>query len=480
MPRPEYPRPQFERSEWINLNGEWTYIFDFGKSGLERDYKNSLGFKNKIIIPFCPESELSGVRYKDFINAMWYQRTISIPEKWKSKKILLHFGGVDYKCTLFIDGRQVRQHWGGTSSFSFDITHFVESGAKVNLVLYVEDDFRGGTQPSGKQCDYYQSRDVKYTRTTGIWQTVWLEAIDIQGLERIQIVPDLESAHFIITPTFFSTTRGNRFRVTIKEDQGIKKSYASNAVNGVSLIVPVTVQRNWSPEDPYLYEILLEILDKNGKILDSVKSYAGLRKIHVEGNRLFLNNKQIYLRFVLDQGFYPDGVWTAPSDEALKRDIELSKATGFNGARLHQKVFEERFYYWADRLGYLTWAEASDWGADLKNPVTARNYLSEWEEIVVRDRNHPSIIAWTPFNESGWTLNDRDFEFWHDEVKKQYERLVRDAYRITHVLDPTRPINDASGHVHVKTDLYTAHCYTQDVQKFKKQIQGNGEKNYVY
>jgi hypothetical protein len=190
-----------------------------------------------------------------------------------------------------------------------------------------------------------------------------------------------------------------------------------------------------------------------------VQCYAGLRKVHIEGNQVFLNNEPIYQRLVLDQGFYPDGIWTAPTDEALKRDIELSMAAGFNGARLHQKVFEERFHYWADRLGYLTWGESSSWGYQMNDVVGARNALAEWQEIVTRDRNHPSIIAWSPFNETGW----RD----HGAPLK---RLTSDAAAMCKKLDPTRPVNDSSGYLHVCTDLWTVHNYTQDPAKLAEEL----------
>ncbi len=205
-----------------------------------------------------------------------------------------------------------------------------------------------------------------------------------------------------------------------------------------------------------MYDLVFEVLDGD-TVIDTVQSYAGLRKIHVEGNRVFLNNEPLYQRLVLDQGFYPDGIWTAPTDEALKHDIELSMAAGFNGARLHQKVFEERFHYWADKLGYLTWGESSSWGLDVKDVVSARNFLAEWREIVTRDRNHPSIIAWTPFNETHDTGDTR-----------QHYRLH--SAQLTRDLDPTRPVNDASGYVHVDTDLWTVHTYIQDPAILRDQL----------
>jgi beta-galactosidase/beta-glucuronidase len=286
-----------------------------------------------------------------------------------------------------------------------------------------------------------------------------MEAVPEYGLEHCQIVPDLDNSRFLLVPRFRAVQRGLRLRATLV-DGGTQVSQVKVAAgNGLCCELPVSKPKPWSPASPFLYDLVLEVLDSGGRALDSIESYAGLRKVHVEGNRIFLNNEPYYLRLVLDQGFYREGIWTAPSDAHLKRDIELSMNAGFNGARLHQKVFEERFHYWADRLGYLTWGESSSWGIDLKDEVSARNYLSEWREIVVRDRNHPSIIAWTPFNETRDTGDGR-----------QHNRLHRDAYDLTRDLDPTRPINDASGYVHVKTDLWTVHTYVQDPDDLRAQL----------
>ena len=451
-PRPEYPRPQFQRADWVNLNGQWSFVLDPGKSGMERGLSQSTGFDHQITVPFCPESELSGVCHTDFIEMMWYHRLLSIPAGWQGKHVILHFGGVDYESEVFIDGQSVGRHWGGTVSFSYDITRYVKPGGQHQLVVYVRDEIRTRVQPSGKQSEHFASQRCNYTRTTGIWQTVWMEAVDPQGLQSVYTVPDLDGGRFILTPTFYAVRRGLTFQVTLREPgQAGNLSQASvPAVSGVPVILPVPQPKPWSPESPFLYDIDLDVLDEQGTVLDHVAAYAGLRKVHVQDGQVFLNNQPYYLRLVLDQGFYPTGIWTAPDDEALKHDIELSMQSGFNGARLHQKVFEERFHYWADRLGYLTWGETSSWGIDVKDVIAARNFLSEWQEIVCRDRNHPSIIAWTPFNET-WDTGDR----------RQHNRVHIDAYELARALDPTRPVNDASGYSHARTDLWTVHTYEQ-------------------
>jgi hypothetical protein len=285
-----------------------------------------------------------------------------------------------------------------------------------------------------------------------------MEAVSPYGLETVQIAPDLDANRFVLVPRFYGLKKGLRFRATLFDGDVQVAQVERPAGGGMPCEIPVSEAKTWSPADPFLYDLTFEVLDGN-EVVDAVSSYAGMRKVHVEGNRLFLNNEPCYLRLVLDQGFYPDGIWTAPSDDALKRDIELSMQAGFNGARLHQKVFEERFHYWADRLGYLTWGESSSWGIDVKEQVSARNFLAEWRGIVIRDRNHPSIVAWTPFNETRDVGDGR-----------QHNRLHIDAYNLTRDLDPTRPINDASGYVHVKTDLWTVHTYLQDPELLREQL----------
>ena len=458
LPRPEYPRPQFERSEWVNLNGQWSYTFDFARSGMDRELFRSEGFDGQITVPFAPQSELSGVGFTDFIPEMWYQRRLEIPADWDGKRILLHFGAVDYIASIYIDGKIAGRHWGGSSSFTIDITRLVNAGKTHNLVIRVEDDERSGEYAKGKQCGRYASFGCEYTRTTGIWQTVWMEAVHKNGLKDVYVIPDLDQSRFVFRPEYHAVQQGQKLRIRILDNGKTvsEKTIPASAQSQAELTVKKV--KTWSPEDPFLYDIEYDVLSAEGKVIDHVKAYAGMRKIQVIGNRLYLNDEPVYLRLVLDQGFYPDGIWTAPTDEALKRDIELSMAAGFNGARLHQKIFEPRFHYWADRLGYLTWGESASWGANINRIGSARNFLTEWEEAVVRDRNHPSIIMWTPFNET-WEHPD------NREAAREACRFVSDIYDLTKDLD-YRPCHDVSGNYHVKTDIFSVHQYEQDPAKF--------------
>lgn len=468
--RKEYPRPQFERNDWINLNGEWSCAFDFSRSGEFKNWHESTGFDQKIRVPFCPESKLSGIGFTDFIEMMWYQREISIPAEWQDKRILLHFGGVDYKCVIYIDGKEAGGHTGGCSPFAVDLTKFVKYGSSHNLVVRVEDYTKDGIQPLGKQSPWFDSRGCSYTRTTGIWQTVWMEAVHPNGIKSCQILPDYDNGTFTFLPVFYSCARNLRFTVTLLDGSAEAASATITAGTSNAVTLKLENPKEWNPENPFLYDVIYRLTDEKGTVLDEVRSYAGLRKIHIEGNRCYLNNQPIFFRFVLDQGFYPDGIWTAPSDEALKRDIELSMQAGFNGARLHQKIFDERFHYWADKLGYLTWAEYPDWGMSFwqtMHPVTNpdyqrsfRNYLAEWQCIVERDRNHPSIVAWTPFNEARVPY---DIE--------EHRRFVSDVVDLTKRLDPSRPVNDTSGYIHAKPDLWTIHIYAQTVEILAEQAE---------
>lgn len=466
LPRSEYPRPQFVRNDWVNLNGEWSYEFDFGKSGTHRNLQNSNCLKDRIQVPFCPESKLSGVEYTDFINCMWYQRMIDIPENWTGKNIYLHFGAVDYYAEIYLDGNFVQRHYGGSSSFSVDITRQVKAGMRHNLVVRVTDDLRSGKQTGGKQSPTFYSNGCLYTRVTGIWQTVWMEAVDRKGLKSAVLRPDIDQEQLFVSPEFFQES-DNEIEVILKEGEKTIASRKASCVNGTMLVLPVRKMKLWSPENPFLYDIIYRIKDKQGNLLDEVTSYVGMRKIHTADGKFYLNNQPYFLRLVLDQGYYPDGIWTAPSDEALRKDIQLGKDAGFNGARLHQKVFEERYHYWADKLGYLTWSESASWAMNHDDELAARNFIAEWTEVVIRDRNHPSIVTWTPFNES-WGAGN-----------VVYPRLVRDVYRITKAIDPTRPINDASGDKHILTDIWGVHNYQQDPKILADALIGReGEEPY--
>ena len=463
-PRQEYPRPQFERSSWVNLNGTWQYALDLVETGWERGLKDGKdGYEGQITVPFAPESKLSGVQHKDFIPCIWYTRAITIPQDWDGKDILLNFGAVYYESEVYIDGQFVSRHFGGSDSFSVNITPYVRPGGTHTLVVSAKSDVRTRLQPSGKQSLQHASYSCNYTRTTGIWQTVWMEAVSPMGIQRVKTVTDIDRGEVSFAFTMRHDDRGSILEVNVLDGGKSVAKSSSKVSSGTVITLPLKKAKLWSPESPFLYDVVFTVKDQGGKVLDEVRSYFGMRKIHAEGNRIFLNNEPYYQRLVLDQGFYPDGIWTAPSDEALKHDIEMSMAAGFNGARLHQKVFEERFYYWADHLGYLTWGEAPSWGMDANLPEAARNFLSEWRNIVVRDMNHPSIVTWTPFNE----------EFWPDEV--QYARFIEDTYDLTKQLDPTRLVNDVSGGIHIKTDIWTEHDYEQDASKLKAKLYSDGK-----
>ena len=453
IPRPEYPRPQFERTDWVNLNGQWTFEMDFGSSGEQRGWTNTKGLSKMITVPFCPESELSGIGYTDFIPCVWYQRNINIPAEWNGKKILLHFGAADYETKVYVDGKMVGEHKGSGSSFNFDITSYVKAGQQANLVVRVYDNLRGGMQPGGKQCTALYSAGCSYTRVTGIWQTVWMEAVNEQALKNVFAIPDIDQQQLVVRPEFYNEGNDNTLTVEVKDGKKTVAKRTSQASNQSTIVLPIKNAHLWSPEDPYLYDVKYTVKNAQGEVIDEVSSYMGMRKVHISGGYFYLNNKPYFQRLVLDQGYYPDGIWTAPSDEALRQDIEMSKAVGFNGARLHQKVFEERYYYWADKLGYLTWGEEASWVLNINNELAVRNFLTEWAEIVVRDRNHPSLVTWTPLNET-WNA-----------TPGVYVRFVKDLYDLTKAIDPTRPINDASGDSHVKTDIWSVHDYTREPDK---------------
>lgn len=279
-----------------------------------------------------------------------------------------------------------------------------------------------------------------------------MEPVAPCGLRQVVATPDIDQKQLVIRPSFYNESMDNTLTVKMLDGGKVVAQKTVNACNENIVVLPVKNLKLWSPESPFLYDLVYTVKDKSGNVVDEVKSYAGMRKVHIANGYFYLNNRPYFQRLVLDQGFYPDGVWTAPSDEALKKDIEMSKAAGFNGARLHQKVFEERFHYWADKLGYLTWGEFDNWCLNENDDLAARNLISEWLDIVERDRNHPSIVTWTPFNET-WGCREGT-----------YVRFMNDVYNHTKAVDPTRPINDASGDGHIKTDIWSVHDYSREAK----------------
>ena len=290
IPRPEYPRPQFERSEWVNLNGTWSYSFDMGRSGMNRDFHKSEGFDSKIIIPFCPESSLSGVKYTDFINSIWYQRKITVPAAWTGKKVLLHFGAVDYEATVYINGTKVAVHHGAGTSFAVDISPYVKAGETANLVVCANDDLRSGHQPGGKQSTNFYSAGCSYTRVTGIWQTVWMEPVDAQGLKRVYATPDIDQNQLVVRPEFYTESNTNTLTVQVLDGKKIVATRTVNATNSSVVVLPIKNPKLWTPETPNLYDVKYTVKDKSGKIIDEVSSYAGMRKIHSADGYFYLTS----------------------------------------------------------------------------------------------------------------------------------------------------------------------------------------------
>ncbi|MGW0409704.1 glycoside hydrolase family 2 protein [Streptomyces collinus] len=474
-PRPDYPRPQFVREAWLNLNGEWQFEIDRSDTGLERGLRDR-ELADRIVVPFCPESELSGVGETDFLEAVWYRRTVTVPDSWTDARVLLHFGAVDHDTTVWVDGVEVARHRGGFTPFSADLGELAAPGRELTLVVRARDS-RHGVQARGKQATWYANSHCHYTRTTGIWQTVWLEPVPRPvALGRPRITPDLASGSFHLELPLTANAPGHRVRAVLSDAAGPVVSAESRADLGLAprlvLTVPEDRRRPWSPADPHLYDLLLDVLDAGGTVVDHVRSYAGLRSVAIHGKRLLLNGEPVFQRLVLDQGYYPDGLMTAPSDAALVRDIELGLAAGFNGARLHQKVFEERYLYHADRLGYLVWGEFGDWGCETgvrdDNQRPDASYVAQWMEALERDHSHPSIVGWCPLNET--------YQHLHDRITR-LDDVTRAMFLATKQADPSRPVIDASGYAHrvAGTDVYDSHCYEQDPAVFAKTMAGLAE-----
>ncbi len=456
MPRPEYPRPQFVRKGWMNLNGTWEFEIDHGASGRARGLVNKEKLDGEILVPFCPESDLSGVGNKDFMRAVWYKRTFTLPKSAQGKRVFINFGAVDYASEVWVNGVSVGTHRGGYVGFQLEITKALKDGENV-VVVCADDDLRSGHQPYGKQCYHYHSAGCSYTRTTGIWQTVWLEWTNDARIKNVRMTPDAVNASLMIEAELDGDVKGAVLKAQASFE-GEYEAEISAEADGKFAKMQMLIENVhlWNIGEPNLYDIRFT-LEKDGEAADVVDSYFGLRTISFDGMKCLINGKSVFQRLILDQGFYPDGIYTASCDEELKKDIERSMAMGFNGARLHQKVFEQRFLYWADKLGYICWGEMASWGIDPKNAWALPVFLDEWLQVVNRDYNSPAIIGWCPWNET-----------WGETNNGQHAETMRLSYRVTKAVDPYRPCIDASGGIHVETDIFDTHDYEQNPAIYKE------------
>jgi beta-galactosidase/beta-glucuronidase len=471
LPRPEYPRPQLRRPEWTNLNGEWAFAFDDEDAGLAHGwhnvsvdhlYSDASPFDRRITVPFCYQSRLSGIGDPSFHDVVWYARTFDPPPG--SERLLLHFGAVDYRATVWVDGTQVAFHEGGHTPFSADVTPALAEEENV-LVVRAEDPSRDATIPRGKQYWKERSEGIFYTRTTGIWQTVWLEPVGRRRFDSLRLTPDVDTACVDVEVGVEGYEPGLSLRLVVSLGEEMvlddrAELQAPLIQRSLPLLwrgaAPDTPHLSewpkpalWSPEHPNLYDLRLELLDADGNALDAVESYFGMRKIEARGGKVLLNDRPYRQRLVLDQGYFPGGLLTAPTDEDLRKDIELAKEMGFNGARKHQKIEDPRWLFWADTLGFLVWSEMAN--AYQYSPSYVRRITTEWQEALRRDHNHPCIVAWVPMNES-WGVPDLATD------PAQIDHLLS-LYHLTCSLDNSRLVVSNDGWEHARTDLCTIHDY---------------------
>lgn len=465
----DYPRPQFVRKEWQNLKGEWNFIFDDNDEGETKKYFVKFPQGNKINVPFTYETKLSGIEDESVHNVVWYNRKVSILKKQiENKKTLLHFEGSDYRTKVWINGKLVGQNIGGYARFSFDIEKYIVEGEN-DITVRVED-FLSKSQPRGKQRYKKESWKCWYIQTTGIWKTVWFEWVPKDYIRHVKNTSSLDKI-FLEFETNITEKEFENHRFDLE----VQISFAGKIINtkqfelnsyyqSVEMMLEETVKK-WSPDAPNLYDIEYRLYCDNEKI-DTVFSYFGVRKIEIKENKIFLNEEELYLKLILDQGYWKNSHLTPPDEQALIKDIDYVLEFGYNGVRKHQKIEDERFLYWCDVKGVLVWSEMANC-YDF-NDMSLQAFTKQWIKVVKQNYNHPCIITWVPINES-WGVPNVNFD-------KKQQNFINSIYYLTKAMDNTRPVISNDGWEHTISDIITIHDYKQNPKELEKLYKENKEK----
>jgi len=456
-----HPRPQLARSNWMDLRGPWDFAYDDAQVGLDELWQERQDvYTQTIQVPFPPESPASGIHETGFHPVVWYRRTFQVPSEFPGKRLLLHCGAIDYRAQAWVNGQLVAAHEGGHTPFCADITNALTSNSEQTLVIRAEDPPLDLGQPRGKQDWQECPHSIWYHRTTGIWQPVWLEPVAATHITNVRWTPDRDRNQLDLAVKI-SQLAGRPLSLRVKlslhgnmlaedvyrlEGTELQRSIAINQVGTIN-----KEKLLWSPSHPNLIDAELAILDGDTTI-DEMRSYAGFRSVGIANGRFLLNGSPYYLRLALEQGYWPQSHLAAPSDEALRREVELAKELGFNGVRIHQKVEDPRFLYWCDRLGLLVWGEMAN--AYLFTPESVTRLVREWLDVLERDYSHPCIVTWVPLNES-WGIPNAA----QDASQRHYAQAL---YHLTKALDPTRPVIENDGWEHISTDILSIHDYAFD------------------
>ncbi|GHO46580.1 glycoside hydrolase family 2 protein [Ktedonospora formicarum] len=452
-----HPRPQLARGQWLDLNGPWDFAYDDQNEGLDKCWQLREDIYNKTIqVPFPPESQASGIADTGYHPYLWYRRTLNLPAAYNGKRLILHFGAVDYSAQIWVNGQLVATHEGGHTPFSADITSVIQKEGKQTIVVRAEDQPKDLAQPRGKQDWLEQTHDIWYKRTSGIWQQVWLEPVSQDYITNVRWTPNLSQNTLTQEITIQSHTKTPlrvRTQLFLRGELLLDDTYllqGQTLKRDLSLAF-ANIERGdllWSPEHPNLLDATITLLEDD-KIVDQVQSYAGIRGIGTQNGRFLLNGHPYYLRLVLQQGYWPQSHLASPSQEALRREAELVKELGFNGVRIHQKIEDPRFLCWCDRLGIIVWGEIAN--AYTFTRESQLRLTHEWLEAVERDYSHPCIVAWVPINESWGVPN-----LLNDPAQRHFSQGL---YHLTRALDPTRPVMGNEGWEHVESDILGIHDY---------------------